>query len=338
MRAGAPSRYGIIGPMGYDFTPVEAYLHRLIQSIPLNGASICIIQDDEIIYRRAFGTYTLDERVAIASGTKWVTGAVIAALIDDGVLYLEERVSDYLPGFDGDKASITLQHLLAHTSGLPRGEASCIGGPETTLAACAVAIAQMPMVAAPGEQFAYGENAFQLAGRMVEVATGRSWEDVFYERLAGPLHMSSTDYGRHRREGGRFHTRNPHLGAGLRTTLDDYGNFVRMLANGGLFQGRRILRPETVALMHCDHTLGAPVAYSPNLFPGRGYGLGAWRDIVDEAGRAIQLSSPGASGFTPWVDVRRRLAGVFLVRDSYERMARPVNELQRLVREVVDAA
>jgi CubicO group peptidase (beta-lactamase class C family) len=315
--------------VSYYFSAIEAYIHQLIRGTPLNGASLSIAHRGAVIYEQAFGAYSLDTHVVVASGTKWVSAAVIASLIGDGVLHLEARASDYLIGFDGDKSTITLRQLLAHTSGLPPGEAPCVGDASRSLAACADQIAQVSLIAAPGAAFAYGESAFQVAGRIAEVATGRPWAALFHERIAEPLGMTASDYDAER-------TGHPRVGSGLRSTLRDYSRFVRMIAAGGVLDGIRVLAPAVVALMHEDHTFGAPVIASPNLFPGSGYGLGVWRDLADEHGRVIQVSSPGASGFTPWVDFRRDLACVFLVRDAYRRMAAPVRELQRLVREAVD--
>ncbi len=326
----AASAVAIIGCVSYDFSEVEAHIQRLIARMPLNGAALSIAHHGELIYERAFGSYSLDMCVAVASGSKWVSGAVIASLIGDGVLHLDARASDYLMGFGGDKAAITLRQLLAHTSGLPPGRAPRAGQAALSLAACVERIALLSLVAEPGKAFAYGESAFQVAGRIAEVATGRSWSALFRERIAEPLGMAASDYGDPPAD-------HPRVGSGLRTTLRDYSRFVRMIAAGGALDGVRVLAPELVALVHEDHTFGAPVIASPNLFPGDGYGLGVWRDAADERGQAIQVSSPGASGFTPWVDFRRGLACVFLVRDSYQRMAAPVRELQRLVREAVDA-
>jgi CubicO group peptidase (beta-lactamase class C family) len=271
----------------------------------------------------------------IASASKWVSAAVIVSLLDDGTLHLDEHVSEYVESFGGDKATITLRQLLAHTSGLPKDEAPCLGQPAISLAECADAIARLPLAAAPGTAFAYGENSYQMAGRMAEVVTGKSWDDLFLERIGAPLGMTATDYGLRSHELGYLRVSNPPLSHGLRSTLGDYGRFVRMIANRGVLDGRRILREETVALMGEDHTCDAPVVFSPNLLTTYGYGLGCWRDHVDEQGGATQLSSPGAYGFTPWVDMELGLAGVFLVRNAYGRMAAPTRELQRLVREVV---
>ncbi|PJF47928.1 MAG: class A beta-lactamase-related serine hydrolase [Chloroflexi bacterium] len=318
-----------MGRVSYDFSKIEAHIQGLIARTPLNGAALSIAHRGTLIYERAFGSYSPDMRVAVASGSKWVSAAVIASLMSDGMLHLDERASDYLMGFDGDKSTMTLRHLLAHTSGLPPGRAPCAGHAAHSLAACAERIALSPLVAAPGQAFAYGESAFQVIGRIAEVATGRSWSALFHERIAEPLRMTASDYGDPPAD-------HPRIGSGLRTTLRDYSRFVRMIAAGGTLDGARVLAPELVALMHEDHTFGAPVIASPNLFPGDGYGLGVWRDNADARGQAIQVSSPGASGFTPWVDFRRGLACVFLVCDSYRRMAAPVRELQRLVHAAVE--
>ncbi|MFN4294770.1 MAG: serine hydrolase domain-containing protein, partial [Thermoflexales bacterium] len=139
----------IIGCVIYDFSKIEAHIQRLIERAPLNGAALSVAHRGALIYERAFGSYSLDMRVAVASGSKWVSGAVIASLIGDGALHLDERASDYLMGFDGDKAAITLRQLLAHTSGLPPGQAPCAGQAARSLAACVERIASSPLVAAP---------------------------------------------------------------------------------------------------------------------------------------------------------------------------------------------
>jgi CubicO group peptidase (beta-lactamase class C family) len=319
--------------MAHNFAPVERFVESLIAEIPLAGASLLIARGEDVIYECALGAYDLTLRLPIASASKWLSAAVIATLIDDGTLHLDERASDYIESFDGDKSAITMRQLLAHTSGLPKGEAPCVDQPETKLAECADVIARLSLDAAPGVAFAYGENGFQVAARMAEVATGKSWDDLFTARMATPLGLTATDYGLRSRELGYVRVSNPRIGSGLRSTLGDYGRFVRMIANGGTIEGRRVLREETLALMAEDHTLGAPVAFSPNLLMPHGYGLGCWRDRVDKQGRALQVSSPGAYGFTPWVDVGIGLAGVLLVRNAYGRMAAPARELQRLVRE-----
>lgn len=321
--------------MTHDFSRVDAFIAQLMQDVPLAGAALFVAQDGTVLHQRGYGNLDQNTRMAVASASKWVSAAVIATLLDDGTLHLDERASDYIESFVGDKSGITLRQLLAHTSGLPKGESPCVDRPDMTLASCVDEIAHLPMAAAPATAFAYGENSFQVAGRMAEVATGKSFDDLFRERLALPLGMTSSDWGFRSREAGLLRVNNPRLGSGLRTTLHDLSRFVLMLSRGGEMGGARVMQPQTVARMFEDHTCGAPVVFSPNLFADSGYGLGCWRDEIDEQGRAIQVSSPGAYGTTPWLDAPRRLACVFMCRNAYARMAAPVNKLQQWVRQSV---
>lgn len=321
--------------MAHDFSRVDDFIAQLLKDVPLAGAALFIAQNGVVLHQRGYGAYDEGTRMAVASASKWVSAAVIASLLDDGTLHLDERASDYIESFAGDKSTITLRQLLAHTSGLPKGESPCVDQPDTTLAACVDEIARLPMAAAPATVFAYGENSFQVAGRMAEVATGQSFDDLFRERLALPLGMTNSDWGYRSRNAGLLRVDNPRLGSGLRTTLHDLSRFVMMLSNDGEINGVRVLQPQTVAMIFEDHTAGLPVAFSPNLFSGPGYGLGCWRDKVDAQGRVVQVSSPGAYGTTPWLDLPRRLACVFMCRNAYARMAAPISQLQRLVCECV---
>ena len=316
-----------------DFSAVDRYVQTLLADVPLSGAALVVSRGEQVVYEHGYGMFTPDTRLPVASVSKWVSAAVIAALIDNNTLHLDERVSDYLWSFGGDKETILLRQLLAHTSGLPWGEARCIRDATATLAACADAIAELPLEAPPGTQFAYGENSYQVGGRMAEVASGTAWHDLFMNRLATPLGMTATDYASHVSSEGIVPVTNPRISSGLRSTARDLARFTRMMACGGL----GVLRSETIAQMFEDQTFGAPVAFSPNLLSGVGYGLGVWRERVDAHGWAIQVSSPGAYGTTPWVDVSLRLGGVFVCQNAYARMAAPVQQVQNLVRAAIVA-
>ena len=60
-------------------------------------------------------------------------------------------------------------------------------------------------------------------------------------------------------------------------------------------------------------------------------------DVLDAQGNSVELSSPGAFGFTPWVDKKRNLIGVFLVQTQLLKIAPAVAMIRRKVREAVDA-
>ena len=116
------------------------------------------------------------------------------AVVDDGSLSLDDKVSKYIPSFNKPGyADITLRQCFSHTSGLPGSEENeALSNSSITLAQSADLIAQIPLIGPPGGQFAYGGLSMQVAGRCVEVATGKSWDHVFQEKITGPLGLTCT--------------------------------------------------------------------------------------------------------------------------------------------------
>jgi CubicO group peptidase (beta-lactamase class C family) len=279
--------------------------------------------------------------VPIASASKWLSGAVIAALVGDGTLSLDETVGARLPAAPADKRAITVRQLYAHTSGLPGSEdgegggletTGCLAERATTLAACAAEVLAMPLDAAPGTAFSYGGASMTVAARLAEVATGSAWAALFDARVRAPLDLTATTFGA---------SANPRVSGGAVSTGREYARFLQMLLGDGAYRGRRVLPAAAVAAMEADQTRGARIAYSPHRRYGAGdvrYGIGVWRDRVAPDGRALQVSSQGAFGFSPWIDRERGVAAVFVVQDALPRVYGDVAELQRLVREAVDRA
>ncbi len=322
-RNGAPHQRPV---PAYDLAPVTDLIESAVERGTLQGAALLLAKDGQVIYERSFGAFTLGTAVPIASGSKWLTAATIMTLVDDGLIRLDDPVSRYLPEFTGPAAAMTIRQLLSNTSGLPNLHPS-LDRRDITLAECVAQIARAGLVAAPGTCFSYSTAAFQVAGRVAEVAAGRIWADLFVERIRAPLGMASTTYG---------NTQNPVLGGGVVTTLRDYGRFLQMQLDGGAFAGQQILSLRALAEMQADQTRGLPIVLSVHA-DGRRYGLGQWRDLVDERGCAVQLSSQGDTGFSPWIDLRRNLLGVFLVDDSLGNVYGLVNEIQARTRAIVDA-
>jgi CubicO group peptidase (beta-lactamase class C family) len=288
-----------------------------------------LIKDGQVIYENYFGGYNTSTTVPIASASKWLAGATLMTLVDEGKLSLDDPVSKDLSYFTGAKGTMTIRQMFSHTSGLPpiAGDARCIYNPLISLDACTRQIAQLDLIGAPGAQFAYGENSMHVAGRVAEVVSGQSWESLFQEKIAIPLEMSGTTFGA---------TANPIIAGGARSRLRDYANFLQMILNHGRFNGRRVLSAGSVREMQQNLTAGLPVVYAPRGQSAVNYGIGEWLDILTPRGNAVQVSSPGAFGFTPWVDKKRNLIGVFMVRDQAPNVYPTVAAIQQKVREIVD--
>ncbi|MBN9664059.1 MAG: beta-lactamase family protein [Acidobacteria bacterium] len=295
----------------YDFTQLDRLLRRAAANLP-SGLEVAIVQNGHEIYRKRFGRWRQDRQGAIASSTKWLSGAVILSLVDDGTLSLDDKASQYLPYMTGEKASITIRQLMSHTAGFG-GEFPlvnrCLGDPSTTLDLCAQALAATPLQIPPGTGLLYSGAGMQVAGRVAEVASGKDWQTLFRERIAIPLGLESTDYEY------KGPTQNPRISGGGRSTASDYMKFLRMIAGQGLFEGRRVLSAQAVETMLKDQTRGVPIVESPfqrasqhdpNAASNR-YGIGNWLEDLDQNGETTWNSSPGVTGWTPFIDRSRDL-------------------------------
>lgn len=310
-----------------DYSGVTSRVQQLVVSAPLPGAAVSLIRDDQVVYREAFGAYTVDQRVAIASASKWLSGAVILRLVDRGLLRLDDPVGRWLPTAPVDKQPITLRQLFAHTSGLTGADAGCLGQSSSTLAACAEQILALPLLAAPGTRYAYGGNSMQVAGRIAEVASGKRWDVLFREEVAGPLGMVATDFGFTSSAPGLIEVGNPRIAGGVRSSLDDYTRFLRaLLARGRGPDGSVWLSPALVDQLELDQTRGALVGFTP-MPSAQGYGIGVFRERVDAVGDATRVSSPGAFGFYPVLDRAGGWAGVFLTQNQMRNVEAPVQAL-----------
>lgn len=326
----------VLPPPQYDFAPLTAYIRTTLDATPrATGAALVLVQDGHVIYAEGFDGVTPDSEAVIASAAKWLTAITILASVERGEIDLDDRMDEHLPsswwtGAAGqDKERITFRQLLSLTSGIQTHH-PCIYREKKTLQTCMEDISGQQLLAPPGEAFIYSQAAFTVAGAALERATGRSWGEVFERNVAGPLGLTGTRY-----LGTEWD--NPQLGDGGVSTVREYARIVQMIADGGVYQGRRILSGRLVDEMLRDQTVGARLVYSPRL-PELRYGLGVWRDRVDPAsGDALLVSSPGSRGLIPWYDLERSLVGVLYIPPHLDITSAMWGGVWQRVREIVPA-
>jgi len=268
-----------------------------------DGCALVVLVDGEVVYQNGFGGLTPESVIPVVSASKWLAAATIMTLVDDGLLSLDDRVTDLFPALE--EPLVLVRHLFSHTSGLPGDASVCTDW--MLLGDCAARIAGLRIETMPGKVFEYGELSMQIGGHLAELATAQPWHDLFEERLSGPLGMTNTDYKTF------GETPNPVVGGGAQSSALDYARLVQMLLDGGLHEGERFLSEDAVAEILTDQLVDTPIK------PETGYGLGCWGYRVDpETNRLLVASSPGAYGFIPWIDTRRNLAGVLAANSSYD--------------------
>jgi CubicO group peptidase (beta-lactamase class C family) len=306
------------------------------------------------------------------SMSKPVTGAAILMLMEEGKLRLNDPVSRFIPEFKGMKVAvieektgaagtpastqaakvdfytvpatreIIIQDLLTHVSGLGSGRASnseikkVADKPGKTLAEYIPLWGATPLDFQPGSRWTYSPlAAFDTLGRIVEVASGLTFDQFLRQRLFDPLGINEfffvpsedrlsripTTY--HREDGTLRKTEAiNHLfapgyfsgGGGLMATAEEYAKFGEMLLEGGQLNGKRVLSPRTIDLMS---SVFVPDT-TPGRLPGRGFGLSV--QVISDpvaAGQRVSTGSfgwDGAYGTHFWVDPKEKIVGVMMIQ------------------------
>ena len=331
-RSGAGDRS--TGPTGpTTFADVDAAMAARVRDDGLDGAELLVARrDGTVLFQQLYGGSTGGEVMPIASASKWLTSATLLTLVDEGKLSLDEPIARWLPAFaDGERSGITLRQLLSHRSGLAQN--GCIWDTSTTIEACVDQIAAAPLVDAPGARFAYGNTSYQVAARVGEVVGGLPFQELFFQRIATPLGLTDTRF-----DGGRP-TANPAPAASGSSTATDYGRFLRMLANDGELDGRRVLSPASVAELQRDQVGGLDTSkdFAVQITGIPTYGLGLWRDRVDDQDRAVVVSGSGSLGFYPWLDHEHGTYGIVAVADEAHADGRAVRASHRICEQALAA-
>lgn len=194
----------------------------------------------------------------------------------------------------------------------------------TTTRQAVDAIAGVPLVFQPGERWMYGLSA-DVLGCVAEAVSGMRYGEFLKKELFDPLGMEDTGFfvqeekrcrfaenyswnqkrvlvpfheshlGEYYGKDGRFESG----GAGLVSTLHDYAVFAEMLLNAGSWQGRQILRSETVSLMTRNHLTKAQ-RETVSRASERGYGYGCLMRVLMEPELAGLQIEPGEYGWDGW--------------------------------------
>ncbi|HEY0584868.1 MAG TPA: serine hydrolase [Pseudoduganella sp.] len=168
------------------------------------GATVIVTRDGKPVFRKAYGSANVAEnmpmqpemQLRIGSITKQFTAVGILMLAEQGKLSVKDEVRKYLPDFPDKGASITIEHLLQHTSGIPNYTAlkafRDLPDAGVTLTHVFDVFAREPLDFAPGERYSYSNSGYFLLGLIIEKQSGMKYHDFVAKSIFEPLGMQDT--------------------------------------------------------------------------------------------------------------------------------------------------
>jgi len=293
---------GSAAPIPQSFEPIDRTTRAAFEQQRIPGMGLIIFDSrGNKIFEQMYGDFSADRRIPIASASKLVAGLTILRLVDQGKLSLNSTTGQVL-GWKGPQAAITLEHLLSFTSGLPPRDA-CTLRAGISLADCVTSLSKLSLVAPPGTRFDYGNTHLHVAARMAEVATGKSWTEIFGAELRAPLGLGAEAvfYTWPRQLRG---TTNPLIAAGLQMTMNEYAKVLELEYHRGVYRSQRLINDALFTAQATEPYPKAVIGDSPVQRVGLDYhyGLANWLECPPPAVKCPVQASPGAFGFTPWVD------------------------------------
>lgn len=284
---------------------ISANVHKTIQPLIDEGAIVGLVtlvgDKDNIITIDTFGYADIktkqkmknDTIFWIASQTKTMTAAALMTLVDAGKVNLDDAIEKYIPEFanlkvkESDKivfakSKVTVRQALCHMAGFPYAAPSDYPLIDVrTLEESAILYAKNPIDRQPNEKFNYSNVGINIVGRIIEVASGMTYEKYMQEKILKPLEMSETTFIPTEEQFKRLAkvydwnanekkfeeadlyffskpltktNRKPLPAGGYFSTAEDVYKFCKMLLNNGVYNGKRILSENSVKEMTTKQT------------------------------------------------------------------------------------
>jgi CubicO group peptidase (beta-lactamase class C family) len=340
-------------------------IEQAIRENRIPGAVLIVGHNGEIVHRKAYGrravtpaaeAMTLDTIFDCASLTKVIaTTASLMKLFEDGKLRLDDRVTEYLPEFQGGKSEITVRNLMTHFSGM-RPDLDLQPEWSGYVTGIRMALLDKP-TSAPGARFVYSDINFILLGEIVRRVSGQTLADFARKNFFEPLEMKDTMFQPAVVLRTRIApTEPPHKGAaplrgivhdttarfmggiaghaGMFSTAGDLARFAQMMIGKGSLHGVRIFSPLTVE----KFTTPQSPPDQPIL---RGLGWDIDSPFSANRGELFPIGSYGHTGFTGtsvWIDPFSQTYVILLTNSVHPIRRAPISSLRSRVATIAAAA
>jgi CubicO group peptidase (beta-lactamase class C family) len=279
------------------------------------GAALLVMKDGKPLVRKAYGMADLelgvemrpDHVFRIGSMTKQFTAVAILMLMEKGQLALDDPLTKFLPDYPMQGRTVTVEHLLTHTSGIQSytnlPEWPPLQRKDMTVAEIIALSKDKPFEFEPGERWNYNNSGYILLGAIIEKVSGMKYEAFLQKHIFDPLGLKNTFYGSAtriipRRITGYASGANnsflnaeylsmtqPYAAGSLLSTVDDLASWNEALLAG------KLIKRESLEKAWTPYKLkdGSSTRY------GYGWGVGTvdGRRVISHGGGIFGFSSDG---------------------------------------------
>jgi CubicO group peptidase (beta-lactamase class C family) len=306
---------------------IDAYLEKAMSDWQIPGLSIAVVKDDKVIYAKGYGVREfgkpekVDEQTLFPVGsiTKSFTAAGVGLLVDEKKMAWDDAVTKYLPEFQlydpTLTQSVTMRDLLAHRTGLPRANGTLLSPYDRaeTLRRMRYLKPAAPLRSA----FTYNNQTYLAAGLALEKVAQSSWEEFIKQRFFAPLKMTASNLSIAALKNEKNRAE-PHAviqekvqvlplddkdsiapAGAINSSAVELANWARLFLNNGKSEGKQILSPSAIRVIHGQQTVIPVGNLSQMLFPSthfQGYGMGWF--VRDYRGRKVVEHGGNVDGMT----------------------------------------
>jgi CubicO group peptidase (beta-lactamase class C family) len=305
-----------------DLSDLDRFIQAKLAEFQVPGAVVAVIEDGQIKMVKGYGfrdvakKLPLDEntRFLMASVSKSFTAAAAGTMVDAGKLDWDRPIFNYLPEFtfptDYPGRNINMRDLLAHRTGWPAFSGDFFDPLGYNRAEILYRLRYLQPTNSLREKANYSNPGYFVAGEVTAKVANQNWNAVVQKRLLDPLEMTNSGlldadlkspnaikgYAVMNGKMGEIEVGSQATMAaagGLISTGKDMANFVQMLANGGQFKGKTILKSETVDQLFTRTMVSPPtIAELPPISDTTGFaftlGFGAFtyggEKIIEKGG------------------------------------------------------
>jgi CubicO group peptidase (beta-lactamase class C family) len=308
----------------------DSYMEQVLKEWNTPGIGVGIVVKDKLVFAKGYGYRDYEQKLPltpttlfqIASNSKLFTAVAAGMLVEEGKLSWDKPVREAVPTIqfynDQLNGNVTLRDMLSHRTGVTRHDLIWFKSPFTR-----TELFEKLKYLEPQEPirtaYLYNNLMFSAVGQIIELKSGRRWEQFVRERILTPLDMGSTTYTisemlKHPDHGVPFREKRDSFelykipyyedtegvapAGAVISNIDELSHWLIALMNDGKYNGKQVLPPNVLKAtiqpaIGLPNTLGEALGYWELLNPD--YGMG--RSIASYRGRLITYHGGALPGF-----------------------------------------